>query len=323
MSYPQITFELRLAFDPQHKLARQTKARVMEWLSAHGIDEFVEGVMDGLDIDNEYTGPNQRDFYQELGGDLLPISVYKYSRELLDDLLAQITRDIPDGLTATIHSMETSEWLEGWKESFKPIETNRFYIYPPWDDKNIPISKISIVVEPGMAFGTGQHATTQVVLRKLESLATSGAPVNQWRLMDVGTGTGILALGAVKLGFKSVAASDIDPDAITAAKNNAVMNHIDLPLWQGSSPVRGVHGHAAFTPPFEVVVANILFVVLQKIIPELAAVTKKDGLLILSGVLFEDAAEMTKLATAQGMQLVDQGALDGWACLTFTKIAGN
>jgi ribosomal protein L11 methyltransferase len=319
MSYPQITFELRLAIDPQHKSARQIKARVMEWLSAHGIDEFVEGVMDGLDIDHEYTGPNQRDFYQELGGDLLPISVYKYSRELLDDLLGQITRDIPEGLIATIHSMETAEWLEGWKESFKPIETERFYIYPPWDDQHIPKSKISIVVEPGMAFGTGQHATTQVVLRRLESLASSGAPIGQWRLMDVGTGTGILALGAVKLGFKSVAASDIDPDAVTAAKNNAVMNKIDLPLWQGSSPVRGINGQEAFSPPFEVVVANILFVVLQKIIPELALITKKDGLLILSGVLIEDAGEMTQLATAQGLRLVDQGSLDGWACLTFAK----
>ncbi len=319
MSYPQFTFELRLAFDSKDKSVRQTKARVMEWLSAHGIDEFVEGVMDGLDIDNEYTGPSQRDFYSELGGDLLPISVYKYSRELLDDLLAQLTRDIPDGLTATIHSMETSEWLEGWKESFKPIETNRFYIYPPWDDKNIPKSKIPLMVEPGMAFGTGQHATTQVVLRRLETLAAKGVPVNQWRLMDVGTGTGILALGAVKLGFKSVAASDIDPDAVTAAKNNAVMNNIDLPLWQGSSPIGGVNGQAAFAPPFEVVVANILFVVLQKIIPELAAITKKDGLLILSGVLVEDADDMIKLALAEGMKLLDQGVLDGWACLTFSK----
>lgn len=322
MSYPQITFELRLTFNPKHRSVRQIKSQAMEWLSAHGIDEFVEGVMDGLDIDNEYTGPNQRDFYQELGGDLLPISVYKYSRELLEDLLSQITRDIPDGLTASIHTMETSHWLEGWKESFKPIETERFYIYPPWENKDIPNTKLPIVLEPGMAFGTGQHATTQVVLRKLEALVANGAPITQWRLMDVGTGTGILAIGASKLGFKSVAASDIDPDAVTAAQNNAAMNGVNLPLWQGSSPLRGVRGQAAFTPPFEVVVANILYVVLQKIIPELATITKDDGLLILSGILVEDAAEMATLASTQGLRLVDQGSFDGWACLTFTKVSG-
>jgi len=291
----------------------------MEWLPAHGIDEFVEGVMDGLDIDNEYTGPSQRDFYQELGGDLLPVSVYKYNRELLEDLRAELLKAFPEGVDFAIHSMETSEWLEGWKESFRPIETSKFYIYPPWDDKNITKGKIPVVVEPGMAFGTGQHATTQVVLRRLESLAAAGAPISSWRCMDVGTGTGILALAAHKLGFKSVAGSDIDPDAITAARGNAEMNKISLPLWQGSSPLRGVEDAREFQPPFEVVLANILFVVLGKIIPDLARITRKDGLLILSGVLVEDSDEMIRLAEAEGLRLIDRGELEGWACLTFTK----
>jgi ribosomal protein L11 methyltransferase len=334
MSYPQFTFELRLSFtgpaagatpeaSPAEqlrlKIARQTKLRVMDWLVGHGVEEFVEGVMDGLDIDNEYTGPSQRDFYEELGGDLLPVSIYKYSRELLEDLRSQLSRQFPEGVDLAIYSMETKEWLEGWKESFKPIETEKFYIYPPWDDKNIPAGKLAIVVEPAMAFGTGQHATTQVVLRRLEALQMSGAPVNNWRCMDVGTGTGILALGAHKLGFKSVAGSDIDPDAVMAAKNNAEMNHIRLPIWQGSSPVRGVDGQAEFEPPFDVVVANILYVVLQKIIGELAVITRKGGLLILSGVLVDDGDEMAGLAAAEGMTLIDKGEQEGWACLTFVK----
>lgn len=319
MAYPKLTFELKITFDPQDKYARQTKHRVIEWLPAHGIDEFVEGVMDGLDIDNEYTGPSERDFYDELGGDLLPLSVYKYNRELLEDIKAQILRDFPAGVEVAILSMETSDWLEGWKESFKPINTERFYIYPPWDDANIPSSKIPLVVEPGMAFGTGQHATTQVVLKRLEKLVGTGAPVKSWRFMDVGTGTGILALAAHKLGFKSVAGSDIDPDAVASARNNARMNSIELSCWQGSSPVRGGDGRSELQPPFEVVVANILFVVLQKIIPELAQIVAKNGILILSGVLLEDAAEMTELASAQGLRLLDKDGLDGWACLTFTK----
>jgi ribosomal protein L11 methyltransferase len=319
MAYPQLTFELRISFDPEFKRVKQTKTLLMEWLPARGIDEFVEGVMDGLDIDNEYTGPSQRDFYEELGGDLLPVSVYKYNLELLEDLKQQLLRDFPEGVTVAINSMQTSVWLEGWKESFKPIETDKFYIYPPWEKAIVPVGKMSIVVEPGMAFGTGQHATTQVVLKRLEKLLIAGAPLQNWRCMDVGTGTGILALAASKMGFRSVAGSDIDPDAVTAAQNNAELNQIKLPLWQGSCPVGGVTGQSEFQPPFEVVIANILFVVLQKIIPNLAAITKKDGLLILSGVLSEDAIEMTKLAKAEGLSLVDQGELDGWACLTFTK----
>lgn len=320
MAYPQHTFELRIVIDPKHTHARDLKRRVMEWLPAHGIDEFVEGVMDGLDIDNEYTGPSQRDFYAELGGDLLPVSVYKYSRELIDDIKGQLERDFGDSLNLQVHVMDTSEWLEGWKESFKPIETQQFYIYPPWDTAPRPQNKIAVVVEPGMAFGTGQHATTQVCLRRLEALAATGAPLKNWRLCDVGTGTGILAIAAHKLGFLSVVGSDIDPDAVTAAKNNAEMNQVNLALWQGSAPVQGVAGRPEFTPPFDVVVANILFVVLEKIIGDLAKIVKPGGILILSGVLVEDAQTMTRLATEQGMRLVDQGELEGWACLTLTKI---
>jgi|694.fasta_scaffold48283_2 ribosomal protein L11 methyltransferase len=319
MNYPKTTWELRVAFDSSLKTTKQIKARFMEWLSAHGIDEFVEGVMDGLDIDHEYTGPNERDFYAELGGELLPISVYKYNRELLEELKLKIERDFPEGVTVQLLAMETSEWLEGWKESFKPIETKMFYIYPPWETAKRPPHKIPLVIEPGMAFGTGQHATTQVVIQRLEKLVADRHDVGQWRCMDVGTGTGILALVAHKMGFKSVAGSDIDPDAVSAAVKNAELNNINLPVWQGSCPINGVNGRAEFKPTFDVVIANILFVVLQKIITDLGAITKPGGILILSGVLVEDAAEMTGLAQAQGLKLVDEGVLDGWSCLTFKK----
>ena len=319
MSYPQHTFELRISFDPSNKSSRASKQDVLQWLPAHGIDEFVEGFMEGLDIDHEYTGPSDRDFYAELGGDLLPVSVYKYSRELLEDLQVKLSKDFGSKIVLEIIAMETSEWLEGWKESFKPIQTELFYIYPPWDDETkIPKNKIPILVEPGMAFGTGQHGTTQVCLRKLESLSLQKLPLQTWRLCDVGTGTGILAIGAKFLGFKSVVGTDIDPDAITAALNNAVMNKISIPFWQGSAPVLGVEGRPEFAPPFDVVVANILFVVLEKIVGNLAQITRPGGLLILSGILAEDADIMIGLATQEGLNLVGQGELEGWACLTFT-----
>ena len=320
MHYPKTTWELRVVFDGTIKATRQIKSRFMEWLPAHGIDEFVEGVMDGLDIDHEYTGPNERDFYSELGGELLPVSVYKYNRELLEELKQKIERDFPEGVTVQLLAMETSEWLEGWKESFKPIETKMFYIYPPWETTSPPPNKIPLVIEPGMAFGTGQHATTQVVIQRLEKLIAAGHAIGQWRCMDVGTGTGILALVANKMGFKSVAGSDIDPDAVSAARKNAELNQINLAVWQGSCPVKGVRDQSELQPPFDLVIANILFVVLQKIIGDLSLITKPGGYLILSGVLVEDASEMTRLAQAQGLELVDDGVLDGWSCLTFKKI---
>lgn len=319
MSYPKNTFELRVVFDVSQKSAARTKNKFMEWLSAHGIDEFVEGVMDGLDIDHEYTGPNERDFYAELGGELLPVSVYKYNREFLEDLKLKIEKSFPVGISVSILSMETSEWLEGWKESFKPIESKFFYIYPPWDTGKTPKGKTPIVIEPGMAFGTGQHATTQVVLQTLERLMTTKNSFAGLRCMDVGTGTGILAIAAKKLGFKSVAGSDIDPDAVTAAMNNAKLNEMDLPLWQGSCPINGVRGQPALKPPFDVVIANILFVVLKKIIPDLAKITAPGGSLILSGLLIEDFGEMKRLAEGHGLKLSGHSDLDGWSCMTFIK----
>lgn len=319
MTYPEKTFELRITIDSNKANAREIKNRVMDWLPAHGIDEFVEGVMDGLDIDHEYTGPSTRDFYEELGGDLLPVSVYKYSLELIEDLKAKLLKDFGFDLHLEVHALETSIWLEGWKDSFKPIETESFYIYPPWDESPRPQNKHNIIIEPGMAFGTGQHATTQVCLRRLEQLIDTKAPLSSWRLCDVGTGTGILALAAKKIGFGSVAGTDIDPDAITAAKDNVKINQMQLHMWQGSAPLNSVAGIPELTPPFDVVVANILFVVLEKIIGDLSRITKPGGLLILSGVLSEDGETMTRLAETHHMRLLDRTDLEGWVCLTLTK----
>jgi ribosomal protein L11 methyltransferase len=320
MPYPQFTFELKIFFNHDQSSAIKTKHDVIDWLPNNGVPEFVEGFMDGLDIDNEYTGPSDRDFYSELGGDLLPLSVYKYSREFLEDVKAKLENQFGDQLKLSIETIETKEWLEGWKESFKPIETTLFYVYPPWEPKsNLPKNKFHLEIEPGMAFGTGQHATTQLCLRRIERLYLDKAPIRDWRLCDVGTGTGILALAAKRLGFKSVAGSDIDPDAIIAAKNNSKMNSIFVPLWQGSTPVQGVDGIPEFAPPFDVVIANILFVVLEKIIGDLSLVTKNGGIVILSGVLVEDADTMIDHSRKFGLNILDQSASDGWSCLTLIK----
>ena len=90
-------------------------------------------------------------------------------------------------------------------------------------------------------------------------------------------------------------------------------------MWQGSCPVNGVQGRSEFEPPFDLVIAKILFVVLKKIIPDLARITKSEGLLILSGLLIEDSTEMKSLAEGLGLSLVGQSELEGWSCMTFQK----
>ena len=180
-------------------------------------------------------------------------------------------------------------------------------------------NRLLIEIEPGIAFGTGQHATTQLCLRELESIAKEAGQTSlaSASLLDVGTGTGILALGASKLGFGRIAGTDIDPDAVLASRNNAAMNGVDLAVTQSTvpSPAAAKNLSSAFQPPFNFVVANILKVVLEKILPDLASALAPGGLLILSGLLHEDAQALTRQAQGLGLFFVRESLQDDWACL--------
>lgn len=340
-AHPVKTYELRITFQSGSApgaAAFEIKQRTIALIKSLGVDAFVEGVIDGLDIDNEFT-QEPRDFYTELGGQELPISVFKYSREFLEDIRAKVEHHFerqfpgmaPELVSCAIHEMETAVWMEGWKESFKPLVTERFIIYPPWDKPGADssIGKFLLEIEPGIAFGTGQHATTQLCLRILEKIA--GSPGNhglrkktsECRVLDVGTGTGILALGAIKLGYASVGGTDIDPDAVLAARNNAAINSMDLDVALSTVPTGAAATALPQTlrPPFDIVVANILKVVLDGILPQLAAAVAPGGLLILSGLLDEDAVTMIAAAKQHGLTLQHRSAQDDWAGLVLMKNA--
>ena len=130
-------------------------------------------------------------------------------------------------------------------------------------------------------------------------------------VLDVGTGTGILAIAVKKMGCNSLLATDIDADAVIAAKENAVRNGVDFEVMQESVP-KGVK-------PSELVIANILFVVLRRIIGELAAAVQTGGKLLLSGVLSEEASEMIELAESHGLKFESKDEQDGWVCLVLSK----
>jgi ribosomal protein L11 methyltransferase len=327
-NHPAKTYELRIAFHAGKVTVLEAKQRTISFLKSLGCDSFVEGAIDGLDIDNEFTH-EPRDFYTELGGLELPISVYKYSREYLEDLQARIAHHFdskfPGQVTSSMHDMDTSVWLEGWKESFKPLVTERFAIYPPWDKPvtDITRGRLLLEIEPGIAFGTGQHATTQLCLREIERIAADMGThkVTGTSVLDVGTGTGILALGCYKLGFGRVAGTDIDPDAVLAARNNAAMNGVILDVAQMTvpSPAAAANLNPAFKPPFDIVVANILKVVLEKILPDLAGAVAPGGLLVMSGLLHEDARALTRQAESLGLKFERETMQDDWACLVLQK----
>ena len=182
------------------------------------------------------------------------------------------------------------DWGEGWKKDFRPLDVGRVRVRPSWIDAPPPAGSVEVVLDPGMAFGTGTHPTTALCLAALSDLlgARPGASV-----LDVGTGSGLLAIAAKKLGAGRVAGNDEDPVAVRVARENAEQNGVALELT--GAPVEEIAG------PFDVVVANILANVLVALAPSLAAKVAPGGVLLLSGILGPQEDEVRRAHVAQGL----------------------
>ena len=179
-----------------------------------------------------------------------------------------------------------------------------------------PPGKIAIAIEPGMAFGTGQHATTKLCLLMLEQLALVKHKNQQksCQIFDIGTGSGILSIAAAKLFATVPHAVDIDQDSVIATRRNAEENNVDMDVQLGSidkflpsiNPVDG---------EIRVVLANILKVVLEPMLAKLTRLTGQNGYLIMSGILEEEVTEMQDQLKKHDFEISHKQTLDGWAAL--------
>jgi ribosomal protein L11 methyltransferase len=204
------------------------------------------------------------------------------------------------------------DWGEGWKKDFRPLDVGRVRVRPSWIDAPAPPGMVEVVLDPGMAFGTGSHPTTSLCLAALSDLlaARPGASV-----LDVGTGSGLLAIAARKLGAARVAANDNDPVAVEVARENAARNGAALEL-TGAPP-------EAIPGTFDVVVANILANVLVALAPVLAAKLAPDGVLLLSGILAPQEDEVRRAHVEAGLAPLPGGdRRDGeWSLLALRRSA--
>jgi len=200
------------------------------------------------------------------------------------------------------------DWNESWKKKFQPIDVGQnLSIIPPWEEPKS--GRINLIIDPGMAFGTGHHDTTRTCLEHIERISRAGS---KDRFLDVGTGTGILAIAASKLGFREVVGVDIDPLAIDAAQRNAVLNGLNnVTILQGTiSVTEGV---------YELIAANLLSDILIVIAPEISARLKEGGTALLSGMIIGQEDEVIAEMEREGLKFRERH-YDGvrWVTLVVT-----
>ncbi|RIX44161.1 MAG: 50S ribosomal protein L11 methyltransferase [Rhodocyclales bacterium GT-UBC] len=203
-----------------------------------------------------------------------------------------------------IDPVEEQNWVQLTQSQFDPIRiSDRLWIVPSWHESPDPAA-VNLVLDPGMAFGTGSHPTTRLCLEWLERNVQGACSV-----LDYGCGSGILAIAAARLGAGRVAGVDIDPQAVDAARANAERNGVEALFADSADPVAG---------QYDLVVANILSNPLRVLAPAICAHVRPGGRLALSGILREQAEEIIGIY-AQWLPLVVADTCEDWVCLSGEK----
>jgi ribosomal protein L11 methyltransferase len=209
------------------------------------------------------------------------------------------------GTELTLRYVEEADWANAWKAFYKPMRVGRHLVVtPPWETPELGDGDIPLVIDPGMAFGTGSHPTTQLCLVALEDYLQPGM-----RVADIGTGSGILAIAASKLGASTVTATDIDPLAVRIAAENIGVNSVAVAT-QEPLP----------TGAYDLVVANILADVIIGMADTLAELVTSDGLLIASGIIDTREADVRFAVEAAGFSPLETRRQTEWVALIFRRL---
>jgi ribosomal protein L11 methyltransferase len=224
--------------------------------------------------------------------------------------LKKIRPEIPRPRVKTA-TLPEQDWGENWKRFFKPVHvTSKFVVKPPWSRIRLKRGQIPIDIAPGMAFGTGTHATTILCIRTLEEELHHGG----LSVLDVGTGSGILSIVAAKSGAKEVWGIDIDGVAVENARENVEKNHVSDIVKIRKGSIGDLH------KKFNVIVANIDLKSLRRMRKPLTSHLNDRGLLILSGILEEEKERIRKHYLETGLLRWIKETQEGeWVCLTFRK----
>ena len=236
-------------------------------------------------------------------------------KDVLEEL--RLFCDIGEG-TITESQTEDKDWINNWKEYFHQFYVGDILIIPSWEEVQAKDKdKMIIHIDPGTAFGTGMHETTQLCLRQLKKY------VNQdTMILDVGTGSGILSIAALKMGAKHAVGTDLDPCAINAVKENLDANHIpqeDMEVILGNIIDDPAVQHLVGYEKYDIVVANILADVLIPLTPVILHQMKKGGIYITSGIIDEKEEDVLQAVKAAGLEVVEVTHQNDWVSVTARK----
>lgn len=219
--------------------------------------------------------------------------------EELDQRLSFLKQNCPfeyGSLEIVSADVDDEDWVNTWKKYYKPINAGKITIVPNWLEYDAKDGEVVVKMDPGMAFGTGQHESTKMCLDLMQDIGMEGK-----RVIDVGTGSGILGISACKLGAKQVFAYDIDDLAVRASHANAVINNV-----QDIFDVANSNLLDKSSGSYDVVLANITADVLIVLSEKLKAYVNKGGIVVISGIILKREQEVIEAFLAQGYKVVQR-----------------
>lgn len=213
-------------------------------------------------------------------------------------------------LTVETELVPEQDWAESWKQFFKPRKIGRFVVRPTWEMYDTGPDETEIVLDPGQAFGTGDHPTTRMCLELIES---SGIGPNM-QCADIGCGSGILAVAAMKLGAGSVTCVDSDPVSVQSTIENSARNEVDVAalVGKGFDPLPS-------DAMFDTVFSNIISAALISLAPEVSRRTKQGGSWIVSGIIQANWNDVLSAAERSGFRLIEHREEGEWVAAKFAR----
>jgi len=292
--------------------ANEIIAEIFHELGATGV------VIEDPKLVNEYRVSGAWDYTdipEAINTEVVTVKAYLPVNDELDDKLRAFEKEVDElagnnidkGLgDISCSQIQEEDWATTWKEFFHPVKVGGIIVIKPsWEEYNASPNDIIIELDPGMAFGTGTHHTTAMCIRELETIITGGMEV-----FDVGTGSGVLAIVAAKLGATKVTAVDFDPLAARIAQENVDINQVGdiVSVGQGDL-LKGVDGKA------DVIIANIIADIIIQLLDDIPNKLKTGGTMIASGIISDRLGDVTEAVLNHGL-IVDKVIEEGnWAAM--------